>query len=62
MTAILGLIGTTGIWVVLVIFQPYSRWLGFAWMALGVWLYYVFRRRAHLPFLHAARKLRGDWK
>ncbi|MBI4288553.1 MAG: APC family permease [Chloroflexi bacterium] len=61
-TAILGLIATTGIWVVLIVFQPYSRWLGIAWMIVGVALYYWFRKRAHLPILHAARKLRGGPK
>lgn len=62
MTAILGLLATVGIWVVLIIFQPYSRWLGLAWMIAGVALYYWFRKHAHLPILNAARKLRGTIK
>lgn len=62
MTAILGFIGTFGIWVVLIIFQPYSRWLGFMWMAIGIGVYLLFRRHAHLPILWAGRKLKGSTK
>jgi len=43
-TAILGLIFTAIIWVVIIISQPYSRWVGFAWMALGLGLYYFYLR------------------
>jgi len=39
-TAMLGLLGTAIIWVVVVIMQPYSRWVGFAWMAVGVVVYW----------------------
>jgi basic amino acid/polyamine antiporter, APA family len=44
-TAILGFILTAFVWIVIVITQPYSRWLGLIWMALGLILYYFFRRR-----------------
>ncbi|MFA5078774.1 MAG: APC family permease, partial [Dehalococcoidia bacterium] len=45
-TAILGLLGTVGIWIVVVIMQPYSRWVGFSWIAIGLVLYwYTVRRR-----------------
>jgi APA family basic amino acid/polyamine antiporter len=39
-TAILGLIGTVIIWVTVVIMQPYSRWVGFAWIAVGIVIYW----------------------
>ena len=44
-TAILGLLGTTAIWVVVVVMQPYSRWVGFAWVAVGLLIYWYNRRR-----------------
>ncbi len=44
-TAILGLIATLGIWAVVVITQPYSRWVGFSWIALGLSVYFIFRRK-----------------
>ena len=61
-TAILGLISTFGIWVVLIIYQPYSRWLGFSWMAIGVGVYFIYRRHAHLPILRMGRKLKDITK
>ncbi|MCX7911862.1 MAG: APC family permease [Dehalococcoidales bacterium] len=47
-TALLGLLGTGGIWVVIMITQPFSRWAGLGWMACGMLLYggYVLYRRA----------------
>lgn len=45
LTAILGLIGTTTIWLVVVIFQAYSRWAGLGWMVLGLIIYYLYRRK-----------------
>lgn len=42
-TAIVGLLGTVAIWIVVVIMQEYSRWVGFGWMALGAGIYFLFR-------------------
>jgi APA family basic amino acid/polyamine antiporter len=44
LTAILGLLGTAAIWVVVVIMQPYSRWIGFAWMGIGALIYWYTHR------------------
>jgi len=55
-TAVLGLIATSGIWLVIVIIQPYSRWAGIAWMLVGLIVYYLYRRSQHLPLTH----LRSD--
>lgn len=44
LTAILGLIGTIIIWVTVVIMQPYSRWVGFAWIAVGLVIYWYTHR------------------
>ncbi len=51
-TAILGLVATMIIWVIILITQPYSRWVGIAWMAAGFIIYYFYRRRQHLPLTH----------
>ncbi|MFC2058037.1 APC family permease [Chloroflexota bacterium] len=48
-TTIIGLIVTCGIWLVIIISQPYSRWVGFCWMAIGLVAYIVFRRRGRTP-------------
>ena len=48
-TAILGLAGTGVIWLVVIANQPYSRWIGLAWMVVGLGVYLVFRWRRNLP-------------
>ncbi|MBN1189367.1 MAG: APC family permease [Dehalococcoidales bacterium] len=45
-TAILGLCFTFTVWLIIVISQPYSRWLGIGWMAIGLVLYWLFIRRS----------------
>jgi len=52
LTALFGLIATTFIWIIIVATQPYSRWAGFTWMIGGFIIYYLYRRRAHLPLTH----------
>jgi len=44
-TAVLGLLGTAVVWLVVVFTQPYSRVVGFVWMAVGFVLYLIFRWR-----------------
>jgi basic amino acid/polyamine antiporter, APA family len=44
LTAILGLLGTTIIWIVVVILQPYSRWVGFGWLIIGLGTFFLFRK------------------
>ncbi len=44
LTAILGFLGTGIIWVVVVIMQPYSRWVGFGWLLIGLAIFFLFRR------------------
>ena len=48
-TAILGLAGTGIIWLVVIATQHYSRWVGLAWMAVGLGIYIIFRWRRQLP-------------
>lgn len=51
-TAILGLVILAVIWVIILITQPYSRWVGLAWMIVGLIIYYFYRRKAKLPITH----------
>jgi len=51
-TATIGLIATLGIWIIILITQPYSRWIGLAWMGIGFVVYYLYRRREKLPLTH----------
>jgi APA family basic amino acid/polyamine antiporter len=44
LTAILGLLGTSVIWVVVIILQPYSRWVGFGWLIVGLFIFALYRR------------------
>jgi APA family basic amino acid/polyamine antiporter len=46
LTALLGLIATSAIWIVVIITQPFSRWAGIGWMALGMLVYYTHRKLA----------------
>ncbi len=46
LSAIIGLIATTIIWVIILISQPFSRWIGLIWMAVGLIIYFIFRKKA----------------
>jgi APA family basic amino acid/polyamine antiporter len=56
MTTILGLITTSAIWIIIIITQPYSRWLGIGWMVIGLIIYSAYRWKAHLPLTHLPKK------
>jgi APA family basic amino acid/polyamine antiporter len=56
MTAILGLITTSAIWIIVIITQPYSRWLGMGWLVVGLIIYSLYRWKAHLPLTHLPKK------
>jgi len=58
LTAILGLVATSIIWLIVVITQPYARWVGFGWMAFGAIVYVLFRHRKHLPLVRMAREVK----
>jgi APA family basic amino acid/polyamine antiporter len=47
-TALLGVMATFAIWMVIVIAQPYSRWVGFGWMAVGLIIYCCYRKKRNL--------------
>jgi APA family basic amino acid/polyamine antiporter len=56
MTAILGLIATSVIWIIVITTQPFSRWAGMGWMAAGLIIYCLYRWKAHLPLTHIPKK------
>jgi APA family basic amino acid/polyamine antiporter len=41
-SALIGFLAITTIWVILLIDQVYSRWVGLAWMAIGLVIYWIF--------------------
>ena len=45
LTAILGLISTVTVWLVIMVTEASSRWAGLGWMAIGLAIYYLYRRR-----------------
>jgi APA family basic amino acid/polyamine antiporter len=55
-TALLGLITTLGIWLIVVITQPYSRWVGIIWMLVGLLIYYIYRKKENLPLTRLPRR------
>jgi len=55
-TTIVGLAATTAIWIVIVVTQPYSRYVGFGWIAIGLITYYVYRKRENLPLARSVAK------
>jgi len=55
-TSILGLVATTIIWVIILITQPYSRWIGIIWMVIGFITFYLYRRKEHMPLSHTGKE------
>jgi len=48
-TSILGLVTTSIIWIIILITQPYSRWIGIIWMVIGSTIFYLYRRKKNSP-------------
>jgi APA family basic amino acid/polyamine antiporter len=55
-TAILGLIATSVIWIIIVITEPFSRWAGICWVVVGLIIYSLYRWKAHLPLTHLPKE------
>lgn len=51
-SAILGICALSIIWIIILITQPYSRWVGLGWMVAGIIVYYFYRKRENLPLTH----------
>ncbi|MBI4331736.1 MAG: APC family permease [Chloroflexi bacterium] len=61
-TAVLGIIGTSFVWLVLLWGQPYARVGGFMWMAIGILIYYLYRKSAGLTLTHGRSQLKPPRK
>ena len=46
-TAVLGLLLTAFVWIIILITQPFSRWIGLSWMVLGLVIYFVYTKRSN---------------
>jgi APA family basic amino acid/polyamine antiporter len=55
-SSMIGLAATAIIWVIILITQPYSRWVGLIWMAAGFIIYYFYRRKENLPLTRTPQK------
>jgi len=55
-SAIVGLVATSIIWIIILITQPYSRWVGIAWMVVGLTIYYLYRRKRQMPLTHIPKE------
>ena len=49
LSALIGLAATASIWVLILITEPYSRWVGLGWMVLGLIIFFVYRLRRPRP-------------
>jgi len=54
-SALLGICALALIWIIILITQPYSRWVGLGWMVLGIIIYYIYRKRENLPLTHTPK-------
>ncbi len=53
--AVLGGLGTGTAFLVVVVQEPVTRWVGLAWLALGLGCYAIYRRSAGLPLRRTTR-------
>lgn len=54
-TAILGLIGTMATWTIVVYTRVAGRWVGLAWVVIGMIVYILYRRARGLPLTETVR-------
>ena len=43
-TSIFGFLATLTIWIIVIVTQPYGRWAGITWMAIGLVIFFFFER------------------
>jgi APA family basic amino acid/polyamine antiporter len=48
LTAVLGMLGTSAVWLIVVATHPWGRTVGFIWLAIGITTYVLYRRRQGL--------------
>ena len=57
LTAIVGALGTFSVWLVIVAFQDLSRFIGFAWIGVGLLMYVVYRKAKGYSLTHAVTRV-----
>jgi len=45
LVTVLAFLGTVTVWLVVIIAQAYSRWVGLGWMTFGLIIYYIYRQQ-----------------
>ncbi len=45
LTAVIGALSTFSVWILVIVTKPEGRYLGFTWMALGIGMYLLYRRK-----------------
>jgi APA family basic amino acid/polyamine antiporter len=54
--SIVGLLGTAAAWIVVNVQEPFTRWVGLSWLAVGFTVFVVYRRRfVHIPLRATVR-------
>jgi APA family basic amino acid/polyamine antiporter len=48
-SALIGFLATTAIWVLILVTEAYSRWVGLGWMVLGLIIFFFYRWRRPKP-------------
>ncbi len=56
LTAVVGGLGTLGVWILVGLGTPFGRYVGLAWMAGGTLLYVLYRRRQGLPITRSVER------
>lgn len=51
LTAIIGAMATLCVWLVVIITKPEGRYLGFGWLAVGIAMFYFYRRKKNLSIM-----------
>jgi APA family basic amino acid/polyamine antiporter len=57
-TALLGFVSTFGIWIVVLVTKPFSRWAGLVWMIGGFIIYFLYTRKKQKA--QAPKKEKGE--
>jgi APA family basic amino acid/polyamine antiporter len=55
-TALIGGLGTFGVWALVALSDPYGRYIGFGWMIGGLLLYIIYRRRLGLSLTKSSTR------
>jgi amino acid transporter len=60
-TAIVGGLGCLGVWIFILVNNPFGRWFGLIWLVLGAVIFFFYRRHFGLPLNAPAPKPEQTW-